>query len=71
MHDPLDISDPRTLRAAREARGLTISALAKAAGVLPSTITRIETEGNDPRTRTTWVPIVSALTAAALQSAAA
>lgn len=70
MIDPLDASDPRTLKAARQARGLTISDLARAAKVLPSTITRIETEDNDPRTRATWSPLVSALRAAPLVAAA-
>jgi transcriptional regulator with XRE-family HTH domain len=70
MIDPLDVADPRTLKAARLARGLSIADLSRSTGVLYTTILRIETEDNDPRTRTTWTPLVNALQAAPLVAAA-
>ena len=61
MNDPLDPMNPTTLRAAREARGLNLTDLARASGVLVTTILRIETNGTDPRTIQTWAPLVAAL----------
>lgn len=50
---------------------MTIAELARAASVRQTTILRIETNGNDPRTRMTWVPLVAALRAATLATATA
>lgn len=61
MTDPLDPMNPTTLRAAREARGLNLTDLARLSGVLVTTILRIEASGTDPRTIQTWAPLVAAL----------
>jgi predicted transcriptional regulator len=69
MIDPLNPLDPSTLQAAREARGLSRSDLAKLASTQDTTILRIEA-GKDPRVSKTWFPIVAALQATALVPAA-
>jgi len=58
MIDPLD---PSTLRAAREAAGLSRADLAREADVSETTVLRIESGDVDPRLNGTWAPIVRAL----------
>jgi len=61
MIDPLDTENPATLKAAREARGLTLTALAEKSGVHASTVMRLER--GQPPLLATWQPIVKALLA--------
>ena len=58
MIDPLN---PRTLKPAREAAGLSRADLARMAGVDATTILRIEKGDTDPRLDGTWAPLVRAL----------
>lgn len=58
MIDPLD---PKSLKPAREAAGLSRADLAEAARVNETTIMRIEKGDVDPRLDGTWAPIVRAL----------
>lgn len=68
MIDPLDPADASTLKAARKARKMTLTALAEKAGVAPSTILRVE-NGQDPQLASTWQPIVRALVETPLKAA--
>lgn len=61
MLDPLD---PRTLKPAREGKGLSRAELASLANVNETTILRIEKGDVDPRLDGTWAPIARALAAA-------
>lgn len=58
MVDPLD---PRTLKPARVAAGLSRADLAKASSVSETTILRIEKGEVDPRLGGTWALLVRAL----------
>lgn len=60
MLDPLD---PRTLKPARDAAGLSRADLATLAKVSETTIMRIEKGEVDPRLDGTWAPIARALAA--------
>ena len=53
--------DPRSLKPAREAAGLSRAALATLANVSETTSLRIEKGDVDPRLDGTWAPIVRAI----------
>lgn len=57
----LDLMDPKTLQAARDAAGLSRAELASRAGVNEATIWRIENGKLDPKVTATWSRIVTAL----------
>lgn len=63
----LDALNPKTLQKAREAAKLSRAQLALRSGVSETTILRIETGKVDPRTTSTWAPIVREVLAAKSQ----
>lgn len=58
MIDPLDVS---TLKAAREAAGLSVAQLAQKTGVHKATIYRVEAGQLDPTVKNVWSKLVAAV----------